>query len=258
MPEYSPPFAPHVRGSFPTLTRDEDGAPEPGVVRLSCGRCGDASEVRCASGRYRQRVAQYALAHVDCTPLGGEDPGMNETEIEGLRRQVTELQAVNTRLVLEARVNDRRQMVREFFVIAGQRRPERVNEATEAEFRLGVRLVVEEFVELLEAVFGWRRTDDVKIDLEHLFNVAPLTIDLPALVDATVDLDYVVEGLRVRLGVDARPIWSAVHAANMAKAGGPLREDGKRMKPEGWQPPDVAGLLREQGWVEPAAGKIPT
>lgn len=87
-----------------------------------------------------------------------------------------------------------------------------------------------------------------------LIQSAPLCIDLPALVDATADLDYVVEGLRVRLGVDGDPIWEAVHAANMAKSTGPLREDGKRMKPEGWKAPDVEGLLREQGW-EP--GKIP-
>ena len=29
----------------------------------------------------------------------------------------------------------------------------------------------------------------------------------------------------------------------MAKAGGPLREDGKRLKPPGWTPPDIAGVL---------------
>lgn len=49
-------------------------------------------------------------------------------------------------------------------------------------------------------------------------------------------------------GIDLRPVWSEVHAANMRKTTGPVREDGKRLKPEGWQPPDIAGVLRAQGW----------
>lgn len=147
---------------------------------------------------------------------------------------------------------DRRQMVRDFFEAVGQRRPG-FGGATEAEIRLGLRLVAEEFSELIDAAFGV----DSGVGMPAIWDLiqsAPLCIDLPALVDATADLDYVVEGLRVRLGVDGDPIWEAVHAANMAKSTGPLREDGKRMKPEGWKAPDVEGLLREQGW-EP--GKIP-
>lgn len=27
-----------------------------------------------------------------------------------------------------------------------------------------------------------------------------------------------------------------------------LREDGKRLKPEGWLPPDIRAKLLEQGW----------
>jgi predicted HAD superfamily Cof-like phosphohydrolase len=46
------------------------------------------------------------------------------------------------------------------------------------------------------------------------------------------------------LGVDIRPFFEAVHMANMAKEGGPLRADGKVQKPPGWRPPDIAGLYR--------------
>lgn len=175
------------------------------------------------------------------------------TDERKLQERIDELQAVNTRLVEELRRSDRRQMVREFFVVAGQRRPERVNEATPEEFRLGVRLVAEEFFELLDAAFKSAFPGHSSDHLEHLraavaefVDGAEISVDLPDLVDATVDLDYVVEGLRVRLGVDVRPIWAAVHAANMAKMGGPKRADGKLQKPEGWRPADVAGLLREQ------------
>lgn len=33
----------------------------------------------------------------------------------------------------------------------------------------------------------------------------------------------------------------------MTKLGGGKREDGKSLKPKGWKPPDVYGILKEQG-----------
>jgi hypothetical protein len=46
--------------------------------------------------------------------------------------------------------------------------------------------------------------------------------------------------------VDLEPFFAEVHRTNMAKVGGPVRPDGKKLKPEGWQPPDIAGILRAQ------------
>ena len=70
--------------------------------------------------------------------------------------------------------------------------------------------------------------------------------DLPGIADAVVDLTYVALGLLVSYGIDPRPIWEAVHRANMAKEGGATRHDGKIMKPQGWAAPDVEGLIAEQ------------
>ena len=61
-----------------------------------------------------------------------------------------------------------------------------------------------------------------------------------------VDLIYVTVGLLLEYGIDIRPIWDAVHKANMAKAGGERRADGKILKPEGWKPADLKGLIQEQ------------
>jgi predicted HAD superfamily Cof-like phosphohydrolase len=72
--------------------------------------------------------------------------------------------------------------------------------------------------------------------------------DMVEAIDGIVDSIYVLVGAAVTFGVDLRPIFAAVHAANMAKKGGPVREDGKRLKPEGWKAADVAALLRAQGW----------
>ncbi len=73
-------------------------------------------------------------------------------------------------------------------------------------------------------------------------------LDLPEIADAFADLLYVVVGGFIAFGIDPGPIWRAVHASNMTKRGGGLDANGKASKPEGWTPPDVATLLREQGW----------
>jgi predicted HAD superfamily Cof-like phosphohydrolase len=122
----------------------------------------------------------------------------------------------------------------------------------EARGRLRIKLVAEEFVELLVSVVG-RSSAVVKIEegiallLEQSFDQRG-GVDLPAFVDALADLDYVVAGTRLEFGIDGEPIANLVHAANMTKGSGPLREDGKRMKPPGFVPPDIAGELRRQGW----------
>jgi predicted HAD superfamily Cof-like phosphohydrolase len=68
--------------------------------------------------------------------------------------------------------------------------------------------------------------------------------DLPEMVDALCDLLYVTYGAAVDLGVDLEPFFAAVHRTNMDKVGGHRRADGKWVKPAGWRPPDVAGLLQ--------------
>ena len=64
-------------------------------------------------------------------------------------------------------------------------------------------------------------------------------------IDGLCDLLCVVYGAALEFGVDLDPFWSEVHRTNMAKAGGPVREDGKRLKPDGWTPPDLAGVLAQ-------------
>ncbi len=70
------------------------------------------------------------------------------------------------------------------------------------------------------------------------------------IIDGLVDLLYVVVGSAQAAGVDLAPFFELIHANNMSKVDGSLgpvvrREDGKILKPEGWKPPDVLGLLLE-------------
>jgi predicted HAD superfamily Cof-like phosphohydrolase len=113
--------------------------------------------------------------------------------------------------------------------------------------RLRLRLICEEFCELMQAA-GIKPQTAIYAALMDLCQSHPLAIDLPEFVDAMADLDYVVEGTRQELGIDGPAVHRLVHAANMAKQAGPVDATGKKRKPEGWKPPDIAGELRRQGW----------
>jgi len=76
---------------------------------------------------------------------------------------------------------------------------------------------------------------------------AMLEHDLPKVADGIVDSIVVLLGAAVAYGMDVRPIWNEVFKANMLKVSGPIREDGKRLKPSGWKPPDIKKILSEQG-----------
>lgn len=69
--------------------------------------------------------------------------------------------------------------------------------------------------------------------------------DLVEAIDGLCDLIVVACGAAVEFGIDLAPFWDEVHRTNMAKKDGPIREDGKRLKPPGWTPPNIAGMLQE-------------
>lgn len=67
--------------------------------------------------------------------------------------------------------------------------------------------------------------------------------DLVEVADGIADLIYVAVGAALEFGIPLELVWSEVHRSNMAKVGGARRADGKVLKPDGWQPPDIAGAL---------------
>ncbi len=119
--------------------------------------------------------------------------------------------------------------------------------------RFRARLIAEEALETIAALFsdgkGYQSAfDRIGFALSSFIKEAPVKVDMVAFADGCADLDYVTEGARQEFGIDGAPIAAEVHRSNMAKVGGPMREDGKVMKPPGWTPPDVASELRKQGW----------
>ena len=83
-------------------------------------------------------------------------------------------------------------------------------------------LVVEEIRELLEAIGN---------------------DDIVGTADGIADAIYVLIGMAMEFGIPLELVWNEVHRSNMTKVGGAIREDGKILKPEGWEPPDIASCL---------------
>lgn len=82
----------------------------------------------------------------------------------------------------------------------------------------------------------------------HGFDPEPMPVVDAA--DALADLLYVVYGAAVAWGIHIDPVFGAVHNANMEKfgPGSYSREDGKWLRPPDWTPPNIAAVLRAQGW----------
>ena len=115
--------------------------------------------------------------------------------------------------------------------------------------RLRAALIMEEAFECLAAMlYIDEATAEGREAVMRLIADGFVHVNLPALVDGLADLDYVVEGTRLELGVDGVPVAAEVHRANMTKATGAVAPNGKQMKPPGFRPPDIAGELEKQGW----------
>jgi predicted HAD superfamily Cof-like phosphohydrolase len=88
-------------------------------------------------------------------------------------------------------------------------------------------------------------TKMVQDELQELAEAKDEAEQVDALLDATY---YILQHLATT-GLDIRPIWSAIHNANMSKfERGHMREDGKWMKPSDFVPPDeeIRRIINDQ------------
>lgn len=76
--------------------------------------------------------------------------------------------------------------------------------------------------------------------------------DLAGVADALADLVYVALGTAHMYGIPFDKVFEVVHAANMKKVRAASAMESKRssqldvVKPAGWLPPDVGGVLRRK------------
>jgi predicted HAD superfamily Cof-like phosphohydrolase len=139
--------------------------------------------------------------------------------------------------------------VRQFLETAGQQLPTTVqnpNELPEEKVRLRLRLIAEEFVELLRAHAPpeYQRNSDALVVLGSGTRLRQ-EIDPAEVADALADLVYVICNMALEYGIPLDRVFAEVHRSNMAKFvdGVKLRPDGKILKPDGWQPPDIRGVM---------------
>jgi predicted HAD superfamily Cof-like phosphohydrolase len=98
------------------------------------------------------------------------------------------------------------------------------------QFRLYAKLITEEYDEL---------------------QVAIANKDAVETLDALVDILVVTIGAINSMGADAEGAWREVMASNLAKIDRQLgkvrrREDGKILKPVGWEPPKLVKFLKRE------------
>lgn len=79
------------------------------------------------------------------------------------------------------------------------------------------------------------------------------------MLDAMIDMVYVIKGTALMMGLPWEEAWSEVQRANLEKVPGVTHRGNKvdAVKPEGWRPPDHDSILALYGyaaddWLEPA------
>jgi predicted HAD superfamily Cof-like phosphohydrolase len=146
--------------------------------------------------------------------------------------------------------------IREFMLVGEQMvRYEPTDDITQDEARLRASLVLSEAIEFVEAMGYVVTWDDDMVPMVAMEPVAP--INLVEAADACADLRYVVIGSEITLGLPGDDVFREVHRSNMTKfvhnGDGTyhvIKDDmGKVVKPMSFEPPDVAGVLREAGWT---------
>ena len=165
--------------------------------------------------------------------------------------------------------------VKEFTVGAGSHCPDVPEVMTTAEVDFVAKMMLDEIMELMATVHD---AGEAKATLKRFIDESK---DIPKgqydeateagrvakiadQADALVDSYYYSQNAACKRGVNLSSLFSVVHAANMAKrdpATGKFirRDDGKIIKPAGWQPPDIEAEIRRQmkmgAWPSAAGGK---
>lgn len=126
--------------------------------------------------------------------------------------------------------------VADFHCAVGEPVPEHPSVPTIPVLDLRIALIAEEAAEAGAELHRVR---------DRLSSGQPVEVeDLAPIAHELADLLYVTYGTFVALGIRADEVFAEVHRANLTKASGPRRSDGKQLKPPDWQPADVLAVLR--------------
>ena len=149
-------------------------------------------------------------------------------------------------------VQERQMLVRDFHRMTGEPIKDAPEPPDEAQAVLRAKLVLEEALELAEALGVIVMTpvrdsgEASVVDVERVEVYPYKKPNLVAVVDALRDLEYVIHGTEIALGVAdvTDETFLEVHRSNMEKQ--PVDYGKKAIKPAGWKPPKIADVLRNR------------
>lgn len=142
--------------------------------------------------------------------------------------------------------------VREFHKAFNHPVADNLNPTTKEMRELRVKLIAEEFAELCEALgvvvnIRVSTIDGTVIDVTAIAEDGE--VDLVEAADALGDIDYVVQGTNLVMGIPAQLVMNEIHQSNMSKLGAdgkPIyREDGKILKGPNYHAPDIYKVLQD-------------
>lgn len=144
------------------------------------------------------------------------------------------------------------QKVREFYTGFNQDEfisdgPASLDESNISESRLHLKmsLIAEEFIELVEAVYGENSGKILENAWTEAQNADSHNRDIVETADALSDLVYVIEGLNIEAGIPSDEIFAEVHESNMSK----LNDDGSPVVSDGVTPAVHDGKIKPLGKI---------
>lgn len=153
------------------------------------------------------------------------------------------------------------QQVREFTIAAGQHSPETPREMSKMEVMFISKMIIDEVLELMATVASSGEAKQMLVDMIEESKDIPETkykegeegriSKIADQADALVDIEYYMLNCACKTGVNLASVFKCVHAANMAKRDPETgkflkRDDGKIIKPLGWESPDIEYEIQKQ------------
>ena len=116
--------------------------------------------------------------------------------------------------------------------------------AIEERIPLRMALIAEEFIELVEAVYGKEAGAFIAQAYDQAVAADDHTRDLVETADALGDMKYVIDGFAVEANIDLDAVSTHIHESNMSKLG----EDGEPIMSDGVTP-DRDGVVKPKGKI---------
>lgn len=129
---------------------------------------------------------------------------------------------------------------------------------SEDRLKLKLELIAEEFIELVEAVYGADSSKALTAGWESAKEKDTKNRDIVETADALADLVYVINGLAIETGIPFDEVFAEVQASNMSKLddnGNPVISDGVTPAIDGKVKP-FGKIIKSKNFFEPRIKEV--